>query len=65
MPILGNFGEKEGFSAPPGAFRGSPEQGFYINPSRRGPAVPRGPGGENPRRPGAGYPPEEGQGVSP
>jgi len=35
---------------PPGPPRARPRRGFYINPSRRGPAVPGGPGSqETPR----------------
>jgi len=50
---------------PLGPPRGPWKRGFYINPSRRGPAVPPGVRSGKTRRPGAGYPPEEGQGVSP
>jgi len=43
-----------GFSGPLGPPRGSRKRGFYINPSRRGPAVPRRGWGGKTRRPGAG-----------
>jgi len=64
-PDFGLFGGFGPFSGPLGDPRDPVPRGFYINPSRRGPAVPAGgPRGRQPR-PGAGYPPEEGQGVSP
>jgi len=65
--LFGDFGGFGAFLGPWG-LPGTPfPRGFYINPSRRGPAVPRGPpeGSWRQPRPGAGYPPEEGQGVSP
>jgi len=45
---MGKIGKKPDFSGflgfwtPPGGPRGALAQGFYINPSRRGPAVPAG-----------------------
>jgi len=50
---------------PLGAPRGSRKRGFYINPSRRGPAVPRGPGLGSRAAQARGKPPEGVQGVSP
>jgi len=61
----GRFPAFLGFLRPLGAPRGSRKRGFYINPSRRGPAVPRRGGGENPRRPGAGVRPIGRPGGSP
>jgi len=49
--FLGLFGQKRAILA----FFGLPTQGFYINPSRRGPAVPGG--GGSPRRGVGGVPP--------
>jgi len=60
-----HFSHFRGFSAPPGLPGTRFSRGFYINPSRRGPAVPReGWGGETaPSR--RGVTPGGGQGVSP
>jgi len=54
-----------GVFGPSGASQTPPGQGFYINPSRRGPAVPPGRGWDlaPPRR--GGTPPEEGAGGPP
>jgi len=63
--IFGDFRQFWRFLTPPGLPRGPPEQGFYINPSRRGPAVPAGgSGGPCPARDG-GKPPEGVQGGTP
>jgi len=67
LAILGkkaHFGAFWGFSAPSGPPGPGPGRGFYINPSRRGPAVPRGPGWDlaPPRRGGS---PEGGPGGLP
>jgi len=68
MAIFGQFLEKRGIlrvNPHFGGFRafsGPPGQGFYINPSRRGPAVPGA--GVGPRRGSEGSPlllPEEGR----
>jgi len=57
-------GDRSRTRGPGGALRepsrgpGAPWRGgFYINPSRRGPAVPRGPGGYPAGNPGRGRPP--------
>jgi len=49
-PLLGLFAQKWAFWA----LLGPAARGFYINPSRRGPAVPRG--GVGPRRGSEGEP---------
>jgi len=61
----GHFYGFRGFLGPSGAPRGSRKRGFYINPSRRGPAVPRGPGVGSRAAQARGRPPEGVQGVSP
>jgi len=61
----GQNGHFWGFWAPPGLPGTRSQRGFYINPSRRGPAVPRrGSPGRQPR-PGAGRSPKGAAGVSP
>jgi len=49
-----------GFLSPSGAPRDLPKRGFYINPSRRGPAVPGGGGLLTPRSGVAGVSPHRG-----
>jgi len=61
----GRFSGFRGFSGPLGAPRGPRKRGFYINPSRRGPAVPRGLGLGKRAAQARGKPPEGVQGVSP
>jgi len=44
MPKFGDFGSFGAILGPSGTPGTGPGRGFYINPSRRGPAVPGGPG---------------------
>jgi len=61
----GHFYVFLGFLAPLGPPREPRGRGFYINPSRRGPAVPREPGLRTPSRRDRGKPRKGAPGVSP
>jgi len=65
IAVFGYFAGFSGFLAPPG-LPGTPvPRGFYINPSRRGPAVPRRGGVRIRAAQARGTLRMEGQGVSP
>jgi len=67
IALFGDFGGFGAFLGPWGLPGTPPGRGFYINPSRRGPAVPRGSreGSGASAAQARGTPPEEGVGGLP